>query len=334
MSERERGSESGSGNDSVRVAVGAGSPEGVNSAYVLPDRGVVVDPGPPTDEAWTALRNGISRAGIAIEAVEHVLVTHWHVDHAGLACRLADRADATVSLHAGDAPLVGSYAEARDRRLARDRRTLERWGVPEPTRERVLDRDTPSPIPDAYPVTALEDGETIAGVECVHTPGHTKGHASFATDETLFMGDVLLPTYTPNVGGSDTRLDDPLATYLASLARVETVATERTGEPGHGTTMAVSAAAETARSHHRQRAEAAFDAVLETDAPTAWDVARRLFGEMRGVHAKFGAGEAAAHLDRLVAVGIVERDDDGGDGAARRYYAAVNDYPSGLNLTP
>ena len=30
--------------DFVRIPVGRGTPEGVNSAYVVPDRGIVIDP--------------------------------------------------------------------------------------------------------------------------------------------------------------------------------------------------------------------------------------------------------------------------------------------------
>ncbi len=316
--------------DPIRVPVGKGTPEGVNSAYVCPDRGVVIDPGPPTTESWEALLDGIERAGIPVQGVEHVLVTHWHADHAGLACRLAERANASVHLHADDAPLVGDYTHERTKRLRRDARILEEWGVPERVRETLTDRDILSPIPDSYPIKTHDDGDKIAGIEVIHTPGHTKGHASFMTNETLFLGDVLLPTYTPNVGGSDTRLDDPLAKYLSSLQRIEIVAKGRTGEPGHGTTMDVDKAIREGREHHRRRAEAGFDVVAATYEPTAWAIARDLFGEMNGIHAKFGAGEAAAHLDRLTALGIVERI----EASPVRYRTVIDDYPSGMNLTP
>lgn len=310
--------------DPVRVPVGAGSPEGVNSAYHLPDRGVVVDPGPPTETAWDALTDAIG----SLESIDHVFVTHWHSDHAGLACRLAEAADATIHMHPSDAPLVGEYATARERRLDRDVATLRRWGVPETRREALLDADSPSAMPETHPVETHGDGETVAGVEVLHTPGHTLGHASFAVNGTLFLGDLLLPTYTPNVGGSDTRTDDPLAAYLASIDRVNDRFDE--GEPGHGTTMDVTRAVEEVGTHHRERARAAFRALSAVPDPTPWAVARDLFGEMRGIHAKFGTGEAAAHLDRLVALGVVER--TGTDPI--RYRPRVEDYPSDLNLTP
>ncbi|NUB93810.1 MBL fold metallo-hydrolase [Haloterrigena sp. SYSU A121-1] len=316
--------------DAVRIPVGDGSPEGTNSAYILPARGVVIDPGPPTETAWTSLQNGITETGLAFDDVEHVFVTHWHIDHAGLAYRLADRANATVHAHRDDAALIGDYASARRRRLRRDRRTLEQWGVPESVRDDVLSRDTSSPLPDSFVVVSHESGDTVAGVEFVHTPGHTAGHASLKTDEDLFLGDLLLPTYTPNVGGSDTRLDDPLGRYLTSVNGLES--TSGDGNPGHGAELEIESASADVRRHHRDRARAAFRAIAtsEVTARTPWEVARQLFGDMRGIHAKFGAGEAAAHLQRLAELGIVERV----DGDAVRYRPAVDSYPDDLSLTP
>jgi hypothetical protein len=59
-------------------------------------------------------------------------------------------------------------------------------------------------------------------------------------------------------------------------------------------------------------------------------VATTLFGELSGIHAKFGAGEAAAHLRRLAAVDVVEPL----DGPPVRFRATVDAYPTDRRLTP
>jgi len=187
-----------------RIDIGGDSPEGTNSAYLVDDR-AVVDPGPPTDRAWRDLREGLERADVSLRDLEAVLVTHWHADHAGLAPRLGTAADATLAMGAGDAPLVADYAAERARRLERDAETMRRWGVPDRAVERVISGDTVSAMPDEITVGRLRDGQTIAGLEVVATPGHTLGHTAFAGEGFLLVGDAVLPTTTPNVGGSDTR---------------------------------------------------------------------------------------------------------------------------------
>jgi glyoxylase-like metal-dependent hydrolase (beta-lactamase superfamily II) len=285
--------------DPHRIAVNEGSPEGSNSAYVLPDRGVVVDPGPPGDDDFERLRAGIEASGLALGDVEHVVLTHWHADHVGLAPRLADAADATIHMHRRDAPLLAEYREARRRRVRRDAAVLAGWGVPVERVEEVREGDTPSPLPDRTPVVAHEDGDVVAGGELLHAPGHTEGHLAYRCDDALFVGDAVLPTYTPNVGGSDTRAKNPLPDYLRTLRRL----LRHDGEcyPGHGDGLSLPERVGVIRSHHRQRAERVVERLGARGEATPWQMAVYLFGEMRGVHVKFGAGEAAAHLRALAA---------------------------------
>jgi glyoxylase-like metal-dependent hydrolase (beta-lactamase superfamily II) len=283
----------------VRVGVGSGSPEGANSAYVLPGEGVVVDPGPPSEAAWEALSTGVRGVVPSLDAVDHVVVTHWHVDHAGLAPRLAAAADATVHMHAADAPLVASYERAREERLDRDAGALRRWGVPPDLVERVVAGDTPSLMPAETAVVAHDDGDRVAGGRLLHTPGHTAGHAAVAFDGHLFVGDAILPTYTPNVGGSDTRLANPLAAYLDSLTRLERRLDGADVHPGHGERLPLPERLERIRTHHERRTARVSDRLADRGRATPWDVAGDLFGDLSGVHVKFGAGEAAAHLEYL-----------------------------------
>lgn len=326
-----------------RIAHAAASPEGENSTYVLPDRGVVIDPGPPGDPSWGTLTAGLRAAGLSVDGVETVVVTHWHADHAGLAPRLAAAADAELVLHEADAPLVADYAAERRHRLDRDARRLRAWGVPEATVTEVVDGDSPSPMPDACPVRAVADGESVASVEAIHTPGHTAGHLAFRAGEALFVGDAVLPTYTPNVGGSDTRLDSALETYLDALdglaEQVGDAGSEPDAYPGHGATVDLSGRIRAIRAHHAERLD---DAVAALPAPdgadagrTPWAVARDLFGEMAGIHAKMGAGEAAAHLAFAADHGFAERVGEAPDRYVRRDPEPdLEPNPEGLRFGP
>lgn len=338
----------------IRISHAGASPEGTNSTYVLPDRGVLIDPGPPGDDAWETLTTGLDEAGVALADVEHVVVTHWHMDHAGLAPRLGDAADATVHMHESDAPLLAEYGPERDARVRRDARRLRSWGAPERVVEDVRESDTPSPVPEEYPVTPHADGETLAGLELVHTAGHTQGHLAIVAVEgasdtstagdaghqaptdaeagTLFLGDAVLPTYTPNVGGSDTRLADPLSAYLRTLADLEARAEDAPAGgvyPGHGASVDLRDRIGVVREHHAERIDEILAVLAEFERATPWTVARELFGEMAGIHAKMGAGEAAAHLTYLDRQGVVEQVSSTPD-----QYVRLWDEDPALGLTP
>lgn len=286
-----------------RIPVSSGGPEGTNSAYLLPERGVLVDPGPPGDDAWRELRAGLRSVGEALDAVDHVVATHWHADHVGLTTRVAAAADATIHMHERDAPLLADYEAARERRLRRDEATMLSWGVPDDVAAAVVDGDAPSPLPAETPVETHADGDAVAGGTVLHTPGHTEGHLALSVDDDLFVGDTVLPMYTPNVGGSDTRASDPLTSFLSSLDRVR--AHGGTVHPGHGPGIDTPERFEVIEAHHRSRSRRVLDRVRRLDRPTPWTVAEALFGDLSGVHAKFGAGEAAAHLARLADHGDV-----------------------------
>lgn len=278
-----------------------------NSAYLLPERRAVVDPGPPTDAAWRNLRSGLSAAGVDASDVERVFLTHWHGDHAGLLARLHEVSGAAVTMHEADAALVADYERERRRRLDRDARRMREWGVPDSTVSTVIDDDDPSSGVRGVPVEDVTDGAVVDGVELLHAPGHTLGHAAYRVDGTMLVGDAVLPTYTPNVGGGDTRQRDALADTLATLDRLERVAPE-TVAPGHGGPLPLAPRLAAMRAHHEERSRRVRDAL---DGPTTpWEVATSLFGEMRGVHVKLGAGEAAAHLVHLADRGAVEAVDD------------------------
>lgn len=299
---------------------GARAIEGANNAYVLPQRGVVVDPGPPTDRSWRILQMGLSDAGLSVTDVEHVLITHWHADHSGLAPRLAEQAGATVYLHENDASLVRDYQASQDRRMRTTVQQLRAWGVPEAIVKEVMRRESTGASMASCNVTDLHDGDEVAEIRVIHSPGHTSGHVAFLTDEHLFLGDTVLPNYTPNVGGTDIRLENPLGLYLWSLVRL--LGLRETGYPGHGSAVKLDERINEIVTHHEDRCREIYD-TLEGRETTPWTIAEELFGEMHGIHAQLGVGEAATHLGYLEAEGYVQR--TGEDPAT---FALVADSPT------
>lgn len=169
-------------------------------------RGIVVDPGGDLP----VIRDAIARAGIAIDMI---LLTHGHIDHAGAAAELKDEIEVPiVGPHAGDLQL-----------LARLEEQARHYGVD----------DVRNVVPDRV----LAEGDTldIAGAtfDVLHCPGHSPGsvvlHAPML--KFAFMGDVLF-------NGSIGRTDLPGGSHEQLIASIRTkllpLGDDVAFLPGHG----------------------------------------------------------------------------------------------------
>src|SRR5204863_1092719 len=96
------------------------------------DRGpYIVDAGWNTDDAFTALSDGLTHAGFAMADVQGVMVTHIHPDHYGLAGRVREASGAWIGLHRADAALIHDRYEEPTDLLQRVGAMLRRMGAPD-----------------------------------------------------------------------------------------------------------------------------------------------------------------------------------------------------------
>ena len=69
----------------------------------------LVDAGPANDGALQALEDGLAANGCGVSDIELLLLTHHHLDHAGLAGAVAERSGATIAAHRGVADWGAAY---------------------------------------------------------------------------------------------------------------------------------------------------------------------------------------------------------------------------------
>jgi len=167
-----------------------GRPRVIASYLLAGDEPAIVDCGPST--CVDALEAGLTRRGLALADLRHLVLTHIHLDHGGAAGVLVRRNPA-LTVHVSE---IGAPHLLDPSRLERSARRLygedfdRLWGELAPVPEgnvRIVD-------------------ERVLDLEAFPTPGHASHHVSYlAPDRACYSGDA-------------TGVRIPPATYLAPVA--------------------------------------------------------------------------------------------------------------------
>ncbi|MBX9671631.1 MAG: MBL fold metallo-hydrolase [Candidatus Obscuribacterales bacterium] len=115
------------------------------------------------------------------KSLRRIIITHAHPDHAGSAARLALATGAVVYAHELDVPFLTGQASVADMPGTIGARLLHGSA-------RALGMLDPPPVKH---VEALKDNDKVAGLQVLHTPGHTPGSISLWSSDhkALFVGD-------------------------------------------------------------------------------------------------------------------------------------------------
>ncbi len=136
-----------------------------NSYIINGKKMVVIDTGLPGNS-----RKIINYIRVALKRspndVTTIILTHYHADHSGNVYELKNLTGAIIAIHADDAAYISGKKEVPAGRTA---------------------------VQHVTPDTLLQDGDKIAGLTCVHCPGHTPGSIALydPNRRILFSGDTL-----------------------------------------------------------------------------------------------------------------------------------------------
>lgn len=155
---------------------------GMVNAYLVAGDGemVLVDAGPPGAEA--RILEALDRLGLPPHAIQTVVVTHHHADHAGGLAAVLAATGAQAWMLPADAAEVRVGNAFRPYRPASG---FLNWAL-----ERIVIRPSPERFDPAPVAHEVADGDRLAaGLRVVATPGHTAGHLALLWPE---HGGVLL----------------------------------------------------------------------------------------------------------------------------------------------
>ncbi len=177
------------------------------NCYILGDektkQGVVIDPGGD----FEIIEEHLKKLKLK---VEHIILTHGHVDHIGALSQLKKTTKAEIMIHSKDSAML--YDPNQN-----------------------LSFFSGDKIIATKADKTLEEGNIIecGGIklEVLHTPGHTPGSISLLTDKMIFTGDALFC-------GSIGRTDFPGSSYQKLIRSIKDKILSKADDfiiyPGHG----------------------------------------------------------------------------------------------------
>lgn len=239
-----------------------------------------VDAGFDLEENWVRFVDAVASIGHELSDVKTIVVTHMHPDHLGLANRIRTATGAPLVMHREEQRALDGTNWASQSLAA----NLDSWGVPEDRLpELVQVMNGAASVGGAVHIDRLlEDEEVVQwpgiSLNIMWTPGHTGGHFCVRDDDRRFLitGDHVLPNMFAGLGLGAPTETNPLADYVAGLARVSAY-DDYEVLPGHGYRFTgIAGRAADSAEHHLRRAREISVVLAENPDLSVWDTASKL----------------------------------------------------------
>ncbi len=139
-------------------------------AYLILDPvPILIDTGFPG--RGKAMIQEMQAIGLSVTQIQHIVITHYDVDHIGNLAYLAEQSSAEVWWPQVDEPYILG--------------TKPRPGI-----KRFIAQWVKTRLPDHY--QSVSAGEHVGSLTAISSPGHTPGHLAYAGPGFIAVGDALM----------------------------------------------------------------------------------------------------------------------------------------------
>lgn len=189
----------------------------------------LIDTGYHSDECWDALISALAVSGFSLDDIDRIILTHSHPDHIGLANRIAMLRGIPVYVHHEALYRLRQDADFLEMRVEFFHELYQSMGCGVEGVHQVQKlRESISANKQQRvegEIVTLNDGNIIAGLEVIATPGHSPDHIVLRhpRQRWLFLGDLLILHMTSNALIEPDRAGRRLPTliqYIDSLDKI------------------------------------------------------------------------------------------------------------------
>ncbi|WP_016730634.1 MBL fold metallo-hydrolase [Saccharolobus islandicus] len=289
------------------------------NAYLLTlgDKNILIDTGSPSYGSISSLVEELENLGMKISDINEIIITHFHIDHIGLAYLLSKLAKVKIIIGNVEYNFIKRFKYRYNEMI----KILKLNGASQQLLDIAFDftsgfrANIYSRVGELNNVETVNDSQQLYNLKFLFTPGHTIGHICIYDEENklLLSGDTLLADITPNVSLYEEN-SNPLNEYLKSLKRISSLEVKKF-LPAHG--RIIENTEERIRElikHHEERLNEMLEMMGNREL-TAYEIASKIkwklkyngWDELDPSQKYLAMGETLAHLKYLEDINAVRK---------------------------